>query len=495
MNKNCSGMSNNRTTKKNDCSRKASDLKVLNIGLKFLYQALKDQDVKVTQIDWRPPVKISKTMENAIEILDREDIREKIKAANEKAVNYIINSDPAWVDILPAGEVIEGLEDHMIIHSGPPIDYEDMVMLHQRGLVSGCLFEGWADSKEDAIKLIKSGKIKITSALDHNTVGAGTGIITKSVAMIVIEDRATGKRAATFPAEGPFQGGFCGWGLYSEEIAENLRYMREELFPVMREALKTRGPLPIKPILAEGMQMGDENHTRQNAVDLLFIKQFLPDLVRMDIPKDRLLKVMDYIVDTPRYFHCYGQGASRAALLSAENTPYSTMVTAVCGNGVEFGIKVAGLGGKWFTAKAPMMKGRYTSSRYTIKDQLPWIGDSCVVECAGMGGLAAATSPIVCNLRGLKLKDAIGITREMENICITKNHNFPIPNLDFDFLPVGIDILKVVKTGITPEIHGGMFNHEGGLIGAGSARVPMECFEKAVDEFVRVYGTDKGGLV
>lgn len=162
------------------------------------------------------------------------------------------------------------------------------------------------------------------------------------------------------------------------------------------------------------MQMGDENHTRQTAADLLFEHQVLPKLIKIDIPKEKLLQVINYIVDTPRFFHCFGQGASRSAMLSAVGCKYSTMVTAVCGNGVTFGIKVAGLGNEWFTAQAPMMKGRYTSSKYTIKDQLPWIGDSCVVECAGMGGIAAAASPIVCSLRGLKARDAVKLTREME---------------------------------------------------------------------------------
>ena len=234
--------------------------------------------------------------------------------------------------------------------------------------------------------------------------------------------------------------------------------------------------------------MGDENHTRQTASDYIFEHQVLPNLFKMNISKEKLLPVINYIVDTPRYFHCYGQGAARSAMLSAVGTEYSTMVTAVCGNGVTFGIKVAGLGDEWFTAPAPMMKGKYISSKYTIKDQLPWIGDSCVVECAGMGGIAAGASPIVCALRGMKNKDAIALTKEMGTICIAKNPNFPIPNMDFDFLPVGIDIRKVLETGSAPEIHGGMFNFEGGLIGAGSARVPMECFEKAMVAYVKKYG-------
>lgn len=414
-------------------------------------------------------------------------IKEKIAAANEKAVAELINADPVWVDILPAGQAVEGLEENMILHSGPPIEFADMVPLHRRGMVSGALFEGLASTESEAVAMLERGEIQVSAALDHNTVGAGTGIITASVEMMVVENRRTGKRAATFPAEGPFQGGLCGWGLYTEEIAANLRYMKNELFPTMRELIHRRGGLALRPILAESMQMGDENHTRQSASDLMFIKQILPDLMRMDVDKPTLLKCMDYIVQTPRFFHCFGQGASLSALWSAKGTSHSTMVVAFGGNGVEFGIKVSGLGDEWFTAPAPMINGRYTSSQYSEKDQVPWLGDSCVVECAGLGGLAAAASPAVGNLRGLKVKDTVALTREMQEICISSNHNYPIPNLDFGFLPAGIDIRLVLKHGIAPEIHGGMLNHEGGLIGAGSGRVPMGCFEKALKAFGKKY--------
>ncbi|MEG2604408.1 MAG: DUF1116 domain-containing protein, partial [Clostridia bacterium] len=314
------------------------------------------------------------------------DIKEKIAAANHQAAACLTENDPYWTDIRPAGECVANLKDHMILHSGPPIDYENMVMLHQRGMVSAMLFEGWAKNEKEAVEIIRSGEIEIDSALNYNTVGAGTGIITKSVAMNVIEDRRNHTTAATFPAEGPFQGGFCGWGLYSPEIAENLRYMREMLFPPMREMLAKNGGLALKPILAESLQMGDENHTRQTASDLLFDKQVLPQLFELDLPKEQILRTIHYIVDTPRFFHCYGQGACRSAIIAADGIEYSTMVTALAGNGVEFGIKVAGLPGEWFTAPAPMMQGRYTSTQFTQKDQLPWIGDSCVVETAGMGG-------------------------------------------------------------------------------------------------------------
>ena len=466
-------------------------LRVVNIGISSFYDALAAQDCEAVQIDWHPPVKISEELSALVEKTMTGELAAKIDAANEAAADLIIQADPAWVDVLPAGEVVEGLDDYVVTHSGPPIAFEDMVMLHQRGMVSACLFEGWAKTEEEALELIHSGKIKMISALDTNTVGAGTGIITKNVAMIVTKDRNSGKVAATFPAEGiVYQGGFCGWGLYSEGIAGNLRHMREYLLPPMAEMVRRRGGLETKPILAESMSMGDENHTRQSAADLLFEHQITLDMMQLDYPKEQIFASMKYIIETPRFFHCFGQGASRAAMLGNVGREYSTMVTAVCGNGVEFGIKIAAMGDEWFTAPAPMMEGKYTSAKYTIDDQIPWCGDSCVVECAGLGGLAAAASPIVCNLRGMKLKDAIAQTREMEKICIKKNYNYPVPNLDFDFLPVGIDARKVLKTGIAPILHGGMFNKEGGLIGAGMARVPMECFEKAMRAFAAKYGAE-----
>jgi len=416
------------------------------------------------------------------------DIKERIAQANQEAVRHIIDSDPVWTGIMPAGEAVNGLEDRMITHCGPPIAYKDMVELHKRGMRNACLFEGWAKDTEEADAMLKAGDVKVVSALDHNTVGAGAGIITKSVAMWIVEDRASGIRAATFPAEGAkFQGGFNGWGIYSPEIAANHRFMREQIFPYINDMLQKRGGVAVKPILSEGFQMGDENHTRQTAADMIILKQCCMDLINMDWPSDVLKTVMGYFSQTPRMFHCLGQGAARSAALAASGTEYSTMVTAMGGNGVEFGIKVASLGDQWFTAPAPYLDGRYTSSRYTKADALPWFGDSCVVEAAGMGGLAAAASPITSLLRGDKLKESIAQTREMEKICIDKNHNFPIPNLDFDFLPVGIDIRLVLKTGISPVMHGGNFHKEGGMIGAGTARAPMECFRKALAAFAEKY--------
>lgn len=415
------------------------------------------------------------------------DVKQKIAQANQQAAACLTDNDPVWVDVRPAGECVEGLEDHMILHSGPPIDYDDMVMLHKRGMVSAMLFEGWAKNEKEAIEIIKSGEIKIDSALNHNTVGAGTGIITKSVAMIVTEDRRNHTTAATFPAEGRSRAASAVGAFTALKLRRTCAACGKSCSRRCGKCWRKMAAFPPSRFWRKPCRWAMKTIPVRRPADLLFDKIVLPQLFALDLPKEQIMRTVKYIVETPRFFHCYGQGASRAAAIAADGIEYSTMVTALAGNGVEFGIKVAGLPGQWFTAKAPMMEGRYTSTKYTIKDQLPWLGDSCVVECAGMGGLAAAASPIVCNLRGMSLQDSIGQTRQMEQICITHNPNYIIPNLDFGCLPSGIDIRLVLKTGVCPAIHGGMFNYEGGLIGAGMARVPMECFQKAMKAFAAKY--------
>lgn len=411
---------------------------------------------------------------------------EKVESANREAVKRIIQSEPYWVDVLPAEEVLENFEPNTVLHSGPPIEFEKMCFLHKRGMINAVLFEGWAQDEKTAEELLLSGKIKVDSAFNYNTVGSGTGIVTKSTPLLVVEDKKTGRRAGVFPHEGKFGGGFCGWGVFSKEIADNLNYMRDELFKPLCAKLKEIGGIALKPFISQSLCMGDENHSSQTAVDAIFIREILPMLLECSNYKE----IISYFASSKRFFHNFGQAACRSGLVSAEGIECSTMVTAAGGNGVEYGIMVAGLPGEWFTAKSPMIKGKYMTEDARVENQLPWIGDSSVVECAGLGGILSAASPVVCFYRNELLADGINTTRRMEKISISKNESYNIPNLDFDNPPVGIDVLKVVSTGILPVIDGGMIDKNGGWLGAGYACIPMECFVKAAKRFREVYGIE-----
>ncbi len=409
---------------------------------------------------------------------------DRIQNANLKAVENITASEPYWIDVLPAEEVLENYSPDTILHSGPPIKYEDMCILHKRGMVNAVLLEGLADSEADAEELLLSGEVKTDSALNYNTVGSGTGIITKSVPLLVVKDMRTGRTAGVFPHEGRYGGGFCGWGVFSKEIAENLRYMRESLFKSAGKVLKRVGGFALKPIIAQSLAMGDENHSSQTASDAIFIREILPLLLECENAKE----IMTYFVQSKRFFHNYGQAASRCAVISADGTEFSSMVTAAGGNGVEYGIKVAGLPGEWFTAPSPMIRGRYMSEGAAEENQLPWIGDSSIVECVGLGGILSAASPVVCSWRNQSLQDGIELTNKMYEICISENKSYEIPNIGFKNPPVGIDVLKVREKGILPVINGGIIDKNGGWMGAGCTNIPMQCFEKAATRFKEVYG-------
>ena len=66
-----------------------SDLRVINIGTTLFYDALVAQGVKATQLDWKPPVKQSAEVLNALNAISSPELKAKIDAANEVAVGRL----------------------------------------------------------------------------------------------------------------------------------------------------------------------------------------------------------------------------------------------------------------------------------------------------------------------------------------------------------------------------------------------------------------------
>ena len=81
-------------------------------------------------------------------------------------------------------------------------------------------------------------------------------------------------------------------------------------------------------------------------------------------------------------------------------------------NGVEFGIRVAGLGDRWFTGPASVVEGLYFPG-FGAADANLDTGDSAIMETYGLGGMAMAASPAVQKIVGAKsFADAVATTRE-----------------------------------------------------------------------------------
>lgn len=333
--------------------------------------------------------------------------------------------NPYWVDVLPAGDFL-ALADKTVLHAGPPIEFGRMCAGHKRSMVNACLFEGWAKTEGEATRLLERGEVKCEAACDYATDGSGYGIITKSVPLLVVEDRDYGSRAGLFPAEGRFGGGFCGWGVYSAEIAANLAWMRDTLFAELMSVIRDAGGFPMKDLFSEARRMGDELHSCQKAIDALFTRAIVPYAIKCGNAAD----LLEYFAMTSRFTHNFGQAASRALLLGLERKGARGFLTAAGGNGVEYGIKVAG-SDKWYVAPAPMIEGPYLVPDAKRENQLPWLGDSSITECRGWGGRIRPVNP-------------------------------------------------AVKGGVV--INGGMMDVNGGWMGAGSTRIPQECLEKAKED-------------
>lgn len=419
-------------------------------------------------------------------------VANEIQLANEKVIDLLQNSDPYWVGMKPAIEVVPDMRERLILHSGPDIPWEEMCETQRQGGINGVLYEGYAETREEAEEMLKSGEIAFVSGNDYHIVVPGSGIATPSMVMNVVEDRYCGTRGYCAPFEGPNRGGLAGWGVYNDAIHAHLDNMRNLIGPALTRMLEAVGGIGLKRIMVRGVEMGDELHSRQDACGLILTNELSKMIFDTDVMSwEEKKECMDLIFGTVRFFHPLGMASAMASLEAVRKVPYSTVVTAMEGNGVTYGIKVSGCGNQWFCAPAPRLEGELVATDVKPEDVLPWIGDSCMLEAIGFGGSAAAAAPAVLRSQGLGWMDGIERSRDAEEITLARHESYLIPALNYQGSPLGIDIRKVIRTGIEPVIHGGIISKSGRRLGAGVAHVPMACFEAAVLGYGERYGLDE----
>ncbi len=411
------------------------------------------------------------------------EIKQRIEAANAEVLARIYAGDPVLVDVAPAGEVVPGLEDRMVLHSGPPVTWERMSGA-QRGSVIGIVrYEGWASSAEEAEQLVATGGIRLEPNHHHHAVGPMAGTITRSLPVFVVEERTTGGRAYCRVVEPRQQ-----FGDHSDEALGILRGWTHRFAPALRAALRGSGPLELKPIIAKALQMGDELHNRGVAASSLFANAMAPALAEADLPREDLVATMRYLGGHELFFLGLSMASAKAITDTVADVPYSTIVTTMARNGTEFGIRVAGLGGAWFTGPAPAIEGLMLPG-FKPEDAGRDMGDSAITETVGWGAFTIAGAPGILSLVGGTPELAREITRDMRRITAGTHPIYRMPALGFEGAPVGIDIRKVVQTGIVPVIDTAMAHRDPGhgIIGAGLVRAPIECFKSALTAFARTY--------
>lgn len=410
-------------------------------------------------------------------------MQELINKANTEAVDRLQKAQPTLVGIGVALDTIPGMTPKTILHAGPPITWDRMSGPLRGAIIGGLIYEGLATNEEDAVKLAESGEIHFDSCHHHDAVGPMAGVTTASMPVWIIKNEAFGNYAYCTLNEG--LGKVLRYGAYSEEVITRLKWMETTLAPILKEALKLKGPIDMKSLIAQVVQMGDEGHNRNKAGTSLFIRELAPYIVLTEYSNEEKSEVLKFMHSNDHFFLNLTMPAQKSALDPAGDIPYSTIVYTMARNGTDFGIRVSALGNRWFTAPAEIIDGLFFPG-FTLDDANPDIGDSVITETSGIGGFAMATAPAIVQFVGGTPQDAINYTTMMYEITEQENVAYKMPTLNFRGTPTGIDIRKVIETQILPIINTGIAHKNAGVgqVGAGLVRPPMKCFEDALEAFV-----------
>lgn len=463
--------------------------KIINVGLQSFCNVVKEFGCDSVQYDWRP------TANGNIELIKRLNFLRNcgtvdIEAANQVCIAKIVASQPVLKDVVCARTVIPELnEGKVLLHAGPPIEYKNMPDPVQGSCVGAVLFEEWADNEADARALLASGEVRFIPCHHVNAVGPMGGITSANMPVLVVKNETDGNYGYCTLNEGI--GKVLRFGAYSQEVVDRLRWMRDVLGPALGKAVRAmENGLAVNPMIAKAIAMGDEFHQRNIAASLVFMKEIVPVITKMDMAEKDRYDVMKFLADTDQFFLNIMMAAGKAVMDGARTVTDGTIVTAMCRNGVEFGIRIAGMGDEWFTGPVNTPQGLYFTG-YDGEDACPDMGDSAITETFGVGGMAMIAAPAVTRFVGAGgYEDARRTSTEMTEITISRNPNFIIPNWDFQGTCLGIDARLVVEKGITPVINTGIAHKIAGYgqIGAGTVHPPILCFEKAVAAYAEKLG-------
>jgi hypothetical protein len=407
-----------------------------------------------------------------------------IEDANQEAVERIASANPILVDLKPAEKVIPGMKKNTILHAGPPIKWERMCGPLRGAICGALMYEKQAKNIGEAENLIRNEEVIFAPCHEHDSVGPMAGVVSASMPVFVVKNKKHGNFSYCTMNEG--LGKVLRFGAYSNEVIQHLKWIEKEMGPVMKMAIKKSGGINLKTIISKALNMGDECHNRNVAATSLFEREIMPYLIDTGFETSIIYRIVKFLKGNDHFFLNLSMAACKSMVDAAQSIQNSTIVTALSRNGTEFGIRISGLGKRWFTAPAPTPIGLYFPG-YSASDANPDIGDSSITETRGIGGFAMAAAPAIVKFVGGTPTDALRYTQEMSHITTIKDYSFTIPYLNFEGVPMGIDLVKVLENNILPVINTGIAHKKSGIgqIGAGIVRAPMNCFKEALKALIK----------
>lgn len=464
------------------------ELHVVNFGVEAFYQDLLSQNKKAVHVNWKPAAGGDPRLAAMLRKLHSGELGEKIAAANAEALTRILNAQPTLIGLGTAGELLPGMTKKTILHAGPPITWDRMSGPVRGAVMGGLIYEGLAKDLKEAEELAASGEITFDPCHHHNAVGPMAGVVTYSMPVWRMKNKAFGNEAYCTFNEG--LGKVLRFGACDQEVIDRLNWLASGLYPVLRAAMERIGEIDIKTMIAQILQMGDEGHNRNKAGTSLLLREIAQDIYNTHFPKEQQMAAFKFLNDNDHVFLNLTMPACKSTMDAIFDIPYSTVVATMCRNGTEFGIRIAGLGkDQWFTAPSEFIRGLYFPG-FTEKDANRDVGDSCITETTGIGGFCMAASPAIVQFVGGQVQDAINYSSQMYEITVGEGNAYKIPVLDFRGSATGIDIMKVIETGIRPIINTGIAHKDYGVgqIGAGLVNPPEGCFTKAIAACAEAWG-------
>jgi hypothetical protein len=457
------------------------DLRALSVGAPLFADSLREQGVAVSAVDWRPPADGDADLARLLARTWQPDI----DAANSMAVRRVLDARQVLVDVRPAGEVIPGMQRDMVLHAGPPVDWDRLSDPVRAAAIGAIMHEGLARDEAGAERAAASGDVRFEPCHEHQAVGPMAGMTTWSMPVLVVENQTAGNRAYSNLNEG--LGRVLRYGGLGPDVLERLDWMRRGLGPALGQAVRqSSGGVDLRALIGQALHMGDECHNRNRAASALLIKALAPAIAALEgIDAADRRRVLEFAAGNEHFFLNVGMAACKAAMDAAHGVPRSTLVTAMARNGTEFGIRVSGLGERWFTGPSQTPVGLYFAGQ-SAEDANPDMGDSAITETAGLGGFAMAAAPAIVQFIGGSPSEAIGYSRRMYEITVGESEAYSLPILDFRGTPTGVDVRLVLETGILPQINTGIASRRAGVgqIGAGLVNPPKECFVQALRAMV-----------
>jgi hypothetical protein len=408
--------------------------------------------------------------------------------ANQVVFDRLVAADPVVIDVKKAGDALPGMKPNMVLTSGAPLPWREYEGPQRSSILHGAMFEGLAKSPEEAAARIEAGEILVESCHPHGCVGVSTGIYTASMSVFVVEDKKSGKRGHCNFFEGDAPRRLC-FGQYGDDVVAKLRFVEDVVAPVIGEAVRRTGGVPIAPIVMRALHLGDEMHSRTSAGMLLFTRTLLPAL--FDLVKEReaeVRKTIAFLENAEYSFFRVWLAACKAIADSADGVEGSSLVTAWAISCKDFAIKVSGLGDEWFRGPHPKFEGKLRREGVKPEDTGFFGADSIIPELLGFGAFAGAAAFTQVTHQG-SAQGMIDRNLAMYDITHGEHPEYKIPYFNYRGVPLGLDLFKVIETGRLPFIHGFLpMKDASGIVGAGYLLPPMECFQAAAAAYRKRYG-------